>query len=45
MALVGFYTMAGLLGWPLLAIAVLGLLDSWLGLRRRLAPHGVSVDG
>jgi predicted membrane protein DUF2232 len=45
MALVGFYTMAALLGWPLLAIAVLGLLDSWLGLRRRLGPYGASIDG
>ncbi|HLY45394.1 MAG TPA: DUF2232 domain-containing protein [Stellaceae bacterium] len=45
MALVGFYTMAGLFGWPFLVIAVLGLLESWLGLRRRLAPHGASIDG
>jgi hypothetical protein len=45
MALVGFYTLAGLFGWPFLAVAVLGLLESWLGLRRRLAPQGVSIDG
>ena len=45
MALVGFYTLAGLFGWPLLAVAVLGLLETWLGLRRRLAPQGVSIDG
>jgi Predicted membrane protein (DUF2232) len=45
MALVGFYTLAGLFGWPFLAVAVLGLLESWLGLRRRLAPNGVSIDG
>ena len=45
MALVTFYTLAGLFGWPLLAVAVLGLLESWLGLRRRLAPQGVLIDG
>ena len=45
MALVTFYTLAGLFGWPLLAVAVLGLLESWLGLRRRLAPQGVPIDG
>ena len=45
MALMGFYTMAGLFGWPFLAIALLGLLESGLGLRRRIAPHGVSIDG
>ena len=44
-ALVAFYTLAGLFGWPLLAAAILGLFESWLGLRRRLAPHGVSIDG
>ncbi len=45
MALVFFYTMAVLFGWPFLVIAVLGLLESWLGLRRRLAPEGVDFDG
>ena len=45
MALVFFYAMAALFGWPFLAVAVLGLLESWLGLRRRLAPQGVSIDG
>ena len=44
MLLVSFYTLAGLFGWPLVAIAVLGLFESWLGLRRRLAPQGVA-DG
>jgi hypothetical protein len=44
-ALVSFYTMAVLFGWPFLAIAVVGLLESWLGLRHRLAPQGVNNDG
>ncbi len=37
MALVVFYVMAALFGWPFFVVAVLGLLESWLGLRRRLA--------
>ena len=40
-ALVGFYTLAGLFGWPFLLVA----LESWLGLRHRLAPQGVRIDG
>jgi Predicted membrane protein (DUF2232) len=35
--LVGFYVLAGLFGWPLLVIAVVGLLDTLFGLRRRFA--------
>jgi len=40
MALVGFYMMGALFGWPFLAAAILGLLESWLGLRHRLASSG-----
>jgi len=45
MVLVFFYTTAALFGWPFLVVAVFGLLDIWLGLRRRLAPQGVNSDG
>ena len=45
MALVCFYSVAALFGWPFLVVALLGLLESGLGLRRRLAPQGVSGNG
>jgi hypothetical protein len=35
--LVTFYVLAGVFGWPLLFVVILGLLDSSLGLRRRFA--------
>jgi hypothetical protein len=35
--LVVFYVLAGVFGWPLLLIVVLGMLESPLGLRRRFA--------
>jgi hypothetical protein len=43
--LVLFYVLAGLFGWPLLVATALGLVEPWLGLRRRFAfgkgnPHG-----
>ncbi len=45
MARVCFYTVAAMFGWPFLVVALVGLLESWLGLRRRLAPQGASTDG
>jgi hypothetical protein len=46
--LVTFYALAGLLGWPLLLAALLGLIDMPLDLRRRLvgpASFGGKIDG
>jgi hypothetical protein len=35
--LVLFYVLAGLFGWPLIVATALGLVEPWLGLRRRFA--------
>jgi hypothetical protein len=35
-----FYVVATLFGWPLLLVAILGVLEMPLGLRRRLTPPG-----
>jgi hypothetical protein len=43
--LIGFYVFAGLFGWPFLAIAILGLFETWLGLRRRLIRPGEPTNG
>lgn len=43
--LVAFYVFAGLFGWPLIAIAILGLFETWLGLRRRLIRPGETTNG
>jgi Predicted membrane protein (DUF2232) len=42
--LVSFYALAGLLGWPLLLITVLGLIDASLRLRGR-SPFRHSLGG
>jgi len=42
--LAAFYVVAGLFGWPLLVVTLVGVLDAPLGLRRRFAPGG-SIGG
>jgi hypothetical protein len=37
-ALACFYVAAGIFGWPMLLVALLGLIDATVGLRRRLSP-------
>lgn len=44
-ALVAFYALAGLFGWPLLVAAAFGLCEPWLGLRRRFAPGKGMLNG
>jgi Predicted membrane protein (DUF2232) len=46
--LFAFYTLSGLFGWPLLLVAILGLVDMPLDFRRRLAgsrSFGGKFDG
>jgi len=40
MTLAGFYLIGALLGWPFVAVTIIGLLESWFGLRHRLASPG-----
>jgi hypothetical protein len=44
-ALIAFYTLAGLFGWPLIFAMALGLFETCFGLRRRLAPRRGTIDG
>ena len=36
--LVGFYTVLFLFGWPILLLVGLGMIEQWIGLRRRFTP-------
>ncbi|MBP2298624.1 DUF2232 domain-containing protein [Azospirillum picis] len=36
--LVGFYMMLFLFGWPILLLVGLGMIEQWIGLRRRFSP-------
>jgi hypothetical protein len=33
----GLYLVVFLLGWPVLAVAALGFVEDWIGVRRRVA--------
>ncbi len=38
--LIGFYMFLFLFGWPILLMVGLGMIEQWIGLRRRLRPAG-----
>ncbi|MBP2315005.1 DUF2232 domain-containing protein [Azospirillum soli] len=38
--LVGFYMFLFLFGWPIMLMVGLGMIEQWIGLRRRLRPAG-----
>jgi hypothetical protein len=42
MLLVGFYVFLGVFGWPILLLALIGLVDQWVNFRRRF---GVPTGG
>ena len=38
--LIGFYMFLFLFGWPIVLMVGLGMIEQWIGLRRRLRPAG-----
>jgi len=42
--LVGFYMFLFLFGWPILLMVGLGMIEQWIGLRRRLRPAGTDQE-